>query len=168
MGAISEQVAGRFFGVLHGESYKGLAPPRKTTKHKTPTVYTKDGESSQFTDQAPGTGETAAHESSRVTPTSTSTVHIASTTNPGLHHKPCRVIATVLSADATQFELQAGAAALLHRSPPTSAETRGNQLLRLAGSPGRGVWGWTANLRSWWSAMDAQRVKWGRDGGRGG
>ena len=41
--------------------------------------------SAQFTYQAPGTIDKAAHESSRVTLTSTSTMHTASTPNPGLH-----------------------------------------------------------------------------------
>ena len=40
--------------VLHGESYKGLAPPRKTTKHGTPTINPNDRQSAPFTDQELG------------------------------------------------------------------------------------------------------------------
>ena len=64
--------------VLHGECYKGLAPPRSTTKRRITTINPSDLQSAQLTDQAPGTIGRAAHGSSRMTTTSTAT--------PSQHH----------------------------------------------------------------------------------
>ena len=46
--------------VLHGESYKGLALPKKTTKQRKPTSNPNDRLSGQLVDQAPGTTEKVA------------------------------------------------------------------------------------------------------------
>ena len=51
----------------------------------TPTINTDDCKSAQLTDQAPGTIERAAQESSRITQTSTVAVH-ASSTATSHHH----------------------------------------------------------------------------------
>ena len=55
------------FEVLHGENYKGLAPPSKTTKQGTPTINPSDRHLAQLIYHARGTIEKAAHESSRIT-----------------------------------------------------------------------------------------------------
>ena len=59
---------------------------KESNKHGTTTINPNDRQSTQFTCQAPGTIKKASHESSRITPTSASTLHTASTPNPGLHH----------------------------------------------------------------------------------
>ena len=71
-------------GVLHGESYKRLAPPRNTTDRK--HLQSNDLQPGQLTDEAPGTIERAARESSRITPNSTATVHASSTAISSRHH----------------------------------------------------------------------------------
>ena len=43
--------------VLCGESYKGLALPRNTTKERTPTINPNNCQSAQLADQAQGTIE---------------------------------------------------------------------------------------------------------------
>ena len=60
---------------------------RQATK-KTGNTYSqhKRPQSVQLTDQALGTIGKAAHESSRITPTSTAALHVSSTATPTQHH----------------------------------------------------------------------------------
>ena len=106
--------------VLHGESYKGLAPSRNATKQRTPTTNRNDRQSTQLTKQA-----CTGHDRKRST-------RVKSHNNNQLRnparqkhsnplpapHRHSRVNANVLSANSTQCAPQAGRTALLHRHHP--------------------------------------------------
>ena len=70
----------------HGERYKGLAPPRKTTKQRTPTIKpctqtTVDRHNSSTKHRAP----LAKQPTSQFAPAIISTMHTTSTANHGLY-----------------------------------------------------------------------------------
>ena len=83
----------------------------------------------QITDSAPGTIERAAHSqvAKHITPTSTSTMHTARTTNPGLHlTNPAG--SWLQSSQSTQLFRVAGrpTGSRTTNPPPATAETRGS------------------------------------------
>ena len=139
--------------MLHRESYKGLAPPRKTTEQRTPTVNPNYRRSAQFTDQALGTIENAAHESSRITPTSTP--------NSGLH---CTNPAGTLLESSQPLQLSSRRRrAQLHNYTDTTRNS--GDTWRHTAPPSRG-----SVIMNWWSAMDARPESAGdvEAGGKGG
>ena len=60
VGMVVTQIRGQ--NVLHGESNRGLAPLRYTTKQGTPAVNPNARQSAQLAVQAPGAVETAPYE----------------------------------------------------------------------------------------------------------
>ena len=142
--------------VLHMGICEGLAPPRNTAKQRMHKVNPNGCQSVHLIDQTRGTIEKAAHEPSRMTPTSIAI--------PSQHHTdPCSRV-NVLSANATQGALLAGRAALLHRHHPHQLGTPSSRGTRhqegLVGSRRR-----TASLRGGgrrcWRGGGGARELWG-------
>ena len=118
---------------LHGETYRGLAPPKNTTKQRTHTINPNERQSAQCTDQAPGTIDTKTHESSHVTPTSTAILHATNTATPSQHTQ---------TQQGHRQGPQAGRAAQQHRLKQAHA----------AAPAPRGA----VIMRNWWTAADAR------------
>ena len=142
--------------VLHGESYKRMAPPRNTTKQRKPTINPNDRQSETLTDQAPGTTERAALESSRITSTSTATLHASSTAIPINHHtdpagsSPQSLQPTQPSARRRQEEPQ--------DNTDTTRTSGDTQTPPPVGPTIR---------RNWWTAGGARPASWGGGGEEG-
>ena len=142
--------------VLHGESYKRLTPPRNTTKQRRPTVNPSDRQSAQLTDKAPGTIERAGNEVSRMTPTSTATLHASSTAAPSQHHTD----PAGSSPESSQPTQPSAHRMHMRAEPHGSTDTSGDRRHPPYGEP---------YIRmNWWTTTDTWPASVGGGGGVGG
>ena len=142
--------------VLHGESYKRLTPPRNTTKQRRPTVNPSDRQSAQLTDKAPGTIERAGNEVSRMTPTSTATLHASSTAAPSQHHTD----PAGSSPESSQPTQPSAHRMHMRAEPHGSTDTSGDRRHPPYGEP---------YIRmNWWTTTDTWPASVGGGGGGGG
>ena len=113
--------------LLHEESYRCLAPPRNTTNKEHLKINPNDRQSTKLTDQALGTTERAAslRVKSRNTNQHSNPARLQHSNPYPSSHRPSRVIARVLSANAAQCASHSGEP---HYNTDTTRTSRDTQL----------------------------------------
>ena len=132
-----------------------MAPLWKKKK-RTPTINPCDRQSAQLTDQALGTIDGAAQESSRITPTSTGALHACSIATPS-HHQKDPAGSSPESSPPTQPTAQRRRAEQ-HYITDTTRNSRDTRHPPTGGP---------AIRRNWWTAIDLLQGGEGRGGEAG-